>query len=130
MLKEKEKIRKDLSEIVKNAEGSLEKTNLKLQSLETLKKKYTQLLNFQSQWAHLQTRVNEIEDKKKELKAFTQANSHLRPIWNQIKDWQLELEKATTGTVNCSRFREAYTQEINKLVLQETDLREKAEKRP
>jgi len=130
ILKEKEKIRKDLSEIVKNAAESLEKTSLKLQSLETLKKKHTQLLNFQTQWAHLQTRVNEIEDKKKELKAFTQANSHLRPIWNQIKDWQLELEKATTGTVNCSRFSEAYTQEISKLVLQETDLREKAEKRP
>ncbi|GEO23418.1 AAA family ATPase [Cyclobacterium qasimii] len=130
VLKEKAQIRKDLLATVKNAEESLEKASLKLQSLEALKKKHSQLLNFKSQWEQLQTRETEIEDKKKELKAFIQANSHLRPIWNQIKDWKLELEKATTGAVNCNRFKEAYTDDIRKLELQEGELREKAEKRP
>ncbi|WP_339922995.1 SMC family ATPase [uncultured Cyclobacterium sp.] len=130
VLKEKAQKRKDLLETVKNAEESLEKAYIKLQSLEAIKKKHTQLLDFKSQWAQLQTRETEIEDKKKELKAFIQANSHLRPIWNQIKDWKMELEKATTGLVNCNRFKETYSEDIHKLEDQERELRKKAEKRP
>lgn len=130
ILKEKEKTQIELTLAVKVATESLEKTNLQLQSLETLKQKHFQLLSFQNQWKGLQMRTKEIEDLKIELKAFTQANSHLKPIWNQIKDEQLELEKATTGLANCSRFKESYAEEISKLEKQEEDLRKKAEKRP
>ena len=130
ILKEKFKLREEFKEAGKKASENLDKTSLQLQSLEALKKKHLQFIDFQSKWAALQSRTQEMEEKKKELKAYTQANNYLRPIWNQIKDCQLELEKATTGIVNCNRFKEAYSDDIRKLELQERELREKAEKRP
>ena len=130
ILKEKFKLREEFKEAGKKASENLDKTSLQLQSLEALKKKHLQFIDFQSKWDALQSRTQEMEEKKKELKAYTQANNYLRPIWNQIKDCQLELEKATTGIVNCNRFKEAYSDDIRKLELQERELREKAEKRP
>ena len=130
ILKEKFKLREEFKEAGKKASENLDKTSLQLQSLEALKKKHLQFIDFQSKWAALQSRTQEMEEKKKELKTYTQANNYLRPIWNQIKDCQLELEKATTGIVNCNRFKEAYSDDIRKLELQERELREKAEKRP
>jgi exonuclease SbcC len=130
LLKTREKERKELTKIVKTQENTFEKTTIQLQSQETIKKKYVQLLDFQSQWKNLQIRTKEIDHKKQELKAFIQANSYFRPIWNQIKDWQLELEKASTGTINCSRFSEVYSKEIETLEFQEAELSAKSEKRP
>ncbi|AKP50384.1 SbcC/MukB-like Walker B domain-containing protein [Cyclobacterium amurskyense] len=130
ILKEKFKLREEFKEAGKKASENLDKTSLQLQSLEALKKKHLQFIDFQSKWDALQSRTQEMEEKKKELKAYTQANNYLRPIWNQIKDCQLELEKASTGIVNCNRFKEAYSDDIRKLELQERELREKAEKRP
>jgi exonuclease SbcC len=130
LLKTREKERKELTKIVKTQENTFEKTTIQLQSQETIKKKYVQLLDFQSQWKNLQIRTKEIDHKKQELKAFIQANSYFRPIWNQIKDWQLELEKASTGTINCSRFCEVYSKEIETLEFQEAELSAKSEKRP
>lgn len=130
ILKEKFKLREEFKEAGKKASENLDKTSLQLQSLEALKKKHLQFIDFQSKWDALQSSTQEMEEKKKELKAYTQANNYLRPIWNQIKDCQLELEKASTGIVNCNRFKEAYSDDIRKLELQERELREKAEKRP
>lgn len=93
LLKEKEKAQQELAKTVNAATESLEKTNLQFQSLQTQKQKHNQLLAYQKQWEGLQSRTKEIETKKKELKAFIQANSYLKPVWNQIRDEQLELEK-------------------------------------
>lgn len=130
VLKEKEKAQQELAKTVKAATESLEKTNLQFQSLQTQKQKHNQLLAYQKQWESLQSRTKEIETKKKELKAFIQANSYLKPVWNQIKDEQLELEKATIGLADCSRFKLTYAEQIDKLEQEEEDLRKKADKRP
>ena len=54
----------------------------------------------------------------------------MKPVWNQIKDEQLELEKATIGFADCSRFKERYVDQIEKLEQQEKELIKKADKRP
>ena len=95
-----------------------------------LHQKHNQLLAYQKQWEGLQSRTKEIETKKKELKAFIQANSYLKPVWNQIRDEQLELEKASVGFADCNRFKETYIEQIAKLEQQEGELRKKVDKRP
>ena len=130
LLKEKEKAQQELTKTMNAATESLEKTNLQFQSLQAQKQKHNQLLAYQKQWEDLQSRTKEIETKKKELKAFIQANSYLKPVWNQIKDEQLELEKATIGLADCSRFKLTYAEQIDKLEQEEEDLRKKADKRP
>jgi exonuclease SbcC len=130
ILKEREKEQKELLITLENLENSFEKISLELRSQESIKAKHEKLQGYQADWKDLQTRSKDIEAKRKNLKAFMQANSQLRPIWNQIKDWDMEMEKAITGIDNCTRFEKAYTEEIEKLELQEAELRVKAEKRP
>ena len=76
ILKEKFKLREEFKEAGKKASENLDKTSLQLQSLEALKKKHLQFIDFQSKWDALQSRTQEMEEKKKELKAYTQANNY------------------------------------------------------
>ncbi len=99
------------------------------QKQEILKIQNQKLTGFLKEWQELQERLPEIEGKKSLWKDFLKAKTHLKPVWNQTLDLQKELEKYKVSVVDCTRFKENYIHEIEKLEAEEQDLKNKANKK-
>ncbi|MEX2511478.1 MAG: SMC family ATPase [Cyclobacteriaceae bacterium] len=129
-LSEKINTFKALSEILKNSEKDFRKTEKAYQHQKDIKEKFQLLQNFQKEWHHLQSSLPEIEHKKQLWKTYHTAKTHLEPVWRQIKEERKEKEKLQVSVINCRRFKDTYTREIEELTREEAELKKTAEERP
>ncbi|SHM43779.1 exonuclease SbcC [Cyclobacterium lianum] len=129
MLSDKMEEKQGLEKLLKKQEELCDLTGRELQQMQGIREKHLELKVQQQSWDSLERQIPEIERKKKELKAFLEARTHLFPVWEKIQEEELSLEEASVGFTDCSRFRLAYEEEIKKLEDEETSLKEKAEKR-
>ena len=97
---------------------------------ETLKTKNLQFKELQEEWDSLELKRPEIEEKKSIWKDFLRAKTYLKPIWDQIIEAKIELEKYRVSVKKCSDFKNTYDLEVADLVKQEAELKTKADDRP
>lgn len=130
MLNDKMNEKSLIGEELKKQEKAFDLSSRELLQMEGIKEKHQELKAQKQSWETLEKQIPEIERKKTELKAFLQARTHLWPVWEKIKEEELNLEEASVGFTDCSRFKLSYEQEIKNLEREEAELKEKAEKRP
>ncbi|NHE58540.1 SbcC/MukB-like Walker B domain-containing protein [Cyclobacterium plantarum] len=129
MLKDKLNEKSHIGEELKKQRESFDLSSRELQQMEGIKEKHQELKAQTQSWEILEKQIPDIEKKKTELKAFLQARTHLWPVWEKIQEEEMNLEEASVGFTDCSRFKLSYEQEIKNLEREEADLKEKAEKR-
>lgn len=117
---------------LKIAESSknLDQQDLLLRSQEIQGQKYSALLKFKTEKAALETRKPEIERNRILHREFITAKTYLKPTWDNLKDCDVELEKAIVSEKDCIRFKERFEQEVGQLEQEEIDLKQKNQDRP
>lgn len=129
-LKEKENLLAEKSIFLKKVETDFQSTETNFKKQEALQTKHQQFLGFQKDWILIEEKRADIEAKKTIWKDFLKAKTYLKPVWDQINESKIELEKYRVSVKNCSDFKETYASEVAKLEEEEKDLKLKAEDRP
>jgi len=97
---------------------------------DVLRAKHQELLKFQALRTELLNKKPDIESKRQLHKEFITAKTNLKPIWDQLKDSKIELEKYTVSVEDCARFKARFELEIEALEQEEVNLKEKTQQRP
>ncbi|TDQ14784.1 exonuclease SbcC [Algoriphagus boseongensis] len=130
LLTQKQEAEKALKTQVSEAKAKLEKSEASFKVLEQIKNSFLQLQEHKSTLRDLESRKPEIEQKRKDLKEFLTAKTHLKPVWDRLQDAQKDLEKYLVCKVDCERFKEVYAKEVSELEEEERKLQAKNEERP
>lgn len=129
-LKNIETLLKEKTANLEGEEKTFQEIKAKAKQQETLKAKNLQFKELQKEWDVLELKRPEIEEKKAIWKDFLRAKTYLKPIWEQINEARIELEKYRVSVKNCSDFKNTYEMEVANLVKQESELKTKADDRP
>lgn len=129
-LEEKEEHYGKLSTNLTQIEALVKAVDSAYREKEVLRAKHQELLKFQSLRTELLNKKSDIESKRQLHKDFITAKTHLKPIWDQLKDVKVELEKYTVSVSDCTRFKSRFEQEIADLEEEEVNLKEKTQQRP
>jgi DNA repair protein SbcC/Rad50 len=112
------------------AEELVKAVDAEYRAKEALRGKHQELRKFQALRSQLLEKKPEIESKRQLHQEFITAKTHLKPVWDQLKDAQTELEKYTVSVEDCARFKGRFEQEVAKLEKEEVILKEKTQQRP
>ena len=126
LLKSKEDLLKATQEEILRQKNALDATEALFKKQELLQEKHQAWKNYQAEWYKLEIQRPEIENKKSEWKDFLKAKTYLKPVWEQLKDQQVEAEKNRVSIIDCSRFKETYETEIKADEKELQELKEKA----
>lgn len=129
-LEEKEKQFAKLRTNLAQAEELVKGVDSEYRTKEVLRGKHQELLKFLGLQTELLEKKPNIESKRQLHQEFITAKTHLKPVWDQLKDAKVELEKYTVSVEDCARFKERFEQEIAGLEKEELDLKEKNQQRP
>ncbi|MCL6261661.1 SMC family ATPase [Aquiflexum sp. TKW24L] len=129
-LKDKENLRSEKTIFLEKEEKTFQTLEATYKKQEALQIKNLQLIERQKEWNKLEIQRPEIEAKKAIWKDFLKAKTYLKPVWDQIKEAKIELEKYQVSVINCSDFKITYEVEVADLVKQEAELKIKADDRP
>lgn len=129
LLDEKTALIKEIAKQVEEGEKDFKVTELTFKKQEEVQAKHVQLQDFLKEWETLNNKRSEIEKKKAIWKDFLKAKTYLKPIWEQIKDKNTELEKYHISAIDCKRFKNNFEIEIQQLEKEEQELKEKADKK-
>lgn len=129
-LAEKEVHFTELQANLTQAEELVKVTDSAYREKEVLRAKHQELQKYQALQTSLLIKKPEIESKRQLHQEFITAKTHLKPIWDQLKDSKAELEKYSVSVEDCTRCKERFEQEIADLEKEEVDLKEKNQKRP
>jgi DNA repair protein SbcC/Rad50 len=129
-LKDKENLHTEKNILLEKEEKTFQVLEAESKKQEALQAKNLQLIERQKEWNLLEIQRPEIEAKKAIWKDFLKAKTYLKPVWNQINEAKIELEKYQVSVKNCSDFKKTYEVEVAELVKQEAELKTKADDRP
>ena len=129
LLNEKTDLIKEIALQAEESERIFRETEQTFKKQEEVQSKHLQLQGFLKEWEILNTKRTEIANKKAIWKDFLKAKTYLKPVWEQINEKNAELEKYQVSVTDCNRFKDTYEQEIEQLVREELELKEKAEKK-
>ena len=129
ILQLKESKIQELAFLIEEEEKKLRLAEESLQKQELLQSKHRKLQEYLDEWQQLEVKLPEMESKKRDWKDFLKAKTYLKPVWDQINDLQIDLEKYRVSSADCFRFKDIFIEEIKKLEKEEQDLREKANKK-
>ena len=129
LLNEKTDLIKEIALQAEESERIFRQTEQTFKKQEEVQSKHLQLQGFLKEWEILNTKRTEIANKKAIWKDFLKAKTYLKPVWEQINEKNAELEKYQVSVTDCNRFKDTYEQEIEQLVREELELKEKAEKK-
>lgn len=129
-LKENEVLLSERRAVLEKEEIGFQSTEANFQNQKTLQEKHKQFLGFQKDWIQIEEKQAAIEAKKAIWKDFLKAKTYLKPVWDQIHESKIELEKYQVSVKKCRDFKETYASEVAKLEEEEKDLKLKAEDRP
>ncbi|WP_373494101.1 AAA family ATPase [Aquiflexum sp.] len=129
LLAEKTDLIREIALQAEKGDRIFRQTEQTFKKQEEVQSKHLQLQGFLKEWEILNNKRPEIENKKAIWKDFLKAKTYLKPVWEQITEKNAELEKYRVSVTDCKRFKDNYEQEIEQLVKEELDLKEKAEKK-
>lgn len=129
-LEEKETLFAKLNEAVLNADQLVKRADTDFRAKEILRTRHQELLKYQALQKELLEKKPEIESKRQLHQEFITAKTHLKPVWDQLKDAQTELEKYTVSVDDCTRFKSRLENEVSVLEKEENELKEKNQQRP
>lgn len=129
ILEEKEKQLDQIANQAGDLETGFQKTETSYKKQEQIQTLFQSLQNFEKEWAELQLKKPAIENQKAIYKDFLTAKTYLKPIYDQIHEKKQEIEKHQVSVTDCERFKENFVTEISKKEAEETDLKEKANKK-
>ena len=120
----------DLQKQTFEASQQLRAAESEIRKKETQQAKHQQLLNFRAEKTELLALKPEIESKRQLHSEFITAKTHLRPIWEQLRETKADLEKYTVSVTDCERFKIEFAREVALLEREEIELKQKNQERP
>ncbi|UJP66551.1 SbcC/MukB-like Walker B domain-containing protein [Mongoliitalea daihaiensis] len=130
MLSSKKSQVQQLADEVEKQQQEFKRQEQVLKTQESLQVKYHELQGFLKEWKLLEEKRPAIQEKKTIWKEFLKAKTYLKPVWEQMQEKKLDLEKAKVSAEGCQRFKDSYVAELQKYELEEQQLRKKAELKP
>ncbi|UZD22181.1 SMC family ATPase [Algoriphagus halophytocola] len=130
LLTEKQSQFKELKKQATEASQKLKTAEAKLRLQEDLRSKNLQLLKFRKERESLNLQRPEIEKQRQLHSEFIKAKTHLRPVWEQIRDTKAELEKYKVSVIDCERFKIELAKVVADLEKEEVELKKKNQERP
>jgi len=112
------------------ASQQLRAAETEIRKKETQQAKHQQLVKFRAEKAELLALKPEIESKRKLHAEFIAAKTHLRPVWEQLRETKADLEKYTVSVTDCERFKIEFAREVALLEREEIELKQKNQERP
>lgn len=101
----------------------------KFNHLKSIREKHSQLIQLEYQAQELlEQRIN-IEKKKKELRDFRKAVAFIKPILDQLKEREIEVEKYEVSVKECTRWKKDYNDTVVSLENEEQKLKEDQNKK-
>ena len=100
----------------------LEEKEANFKKTEACQEKHVQLQAFQKEWAVLEQKKPEIEEKKNRFKDFLKAKTYLKPVYDRLNETRLEIEKFEVSVTDCARFKEQYILDVTRMEEKEIGL--------
>ncbi len=101
-----------------------------LTKMEGIRKSFLELQKLRKDQAALDSKLLEMEEKKKLYRRFLNAKTYLKPIWDRMVDLEKDLEKYQVSLSECTRLKQSFEEELESLVADEKKFRETNELRP
>jgi exonuclease SbcC len=101
-----------------------------LTKMEGIRKSFHELQKLRQDQAALDSKLPEMEEKKKLYRRFLNAKTYLKPIWDRMVDLEKDLEKYQVSLSECNRLKQSFEEELEALVADEKKFRETNELRP
>ncbi len=120
----------ELQKQTTEAFAKLQAAETEIRKKETQRAKHQQLLKFRVEKTELLGLKPEIESKRKLHSEFITAKTHLRPIWEQLRETKADLEKYSVSVTDCERFKIEFAREVALLEKEEIELKQKNQERP
>ena len=120
----------ELQKQTSEASQQLRVAETEIRKKEAQQAKHQQLLKFRAEKAELLALKPEIESKRKLHAEFIAAKTHLRPVWEQLRETKADLEKYTVSVTDCERFKIEFAREVALLEREEIELKQKNQERP
>ena len=114
----------------KQTDQKLRKLEESVKSQEKYQEKHHAWREFGKMKTELLNQKPQIEKQRQLHQDFITAKSYLRPVWNQLRELQIDQEKFQVSIIDCERFAVEFEKEISQLKEEERDLQEKNQRRP
>ena len=101
-----------------------------LTKMEGIRKSFLELQKLRQDQVTLDSKLPEMEEKKKLYRRFLNAKTYLKPIWDRMVDLEKDLEKYQVSLAECNRLKQSFEEELETLVADEKKFRETNELRP
>lgn len=92
-------------------------------SLKTIREKHLLLIDLEAKNRQLLTQQPAIDQKREELKMYRKAVAEIRPVLNQLKEKEIEIEKYDVSFSECSRWKTDYAEKVTSLEAEEQKLK-------
>lgn len=94
-----------------------------------VKQRFLELNELQIKWAQLQNEFPEVEKTKYNLHQYQKATQHFRPIFSQLDEIGVDLEKYKVSLTNCKRWKTDYEVKLSELIHIEAGLQKEFAKK-
>ncbi|MBT0809901.1 SMC family ATPase [Litoribacter ruber] len=128
-LQEQSTLLKNLKEKEKGSASELEKLEAQFSHAKQLKDKHQEYKEIQKKWNELQTRSTAIERSKANLQQYQKATLHFKPLFTQLEELRIDLEKYKVSVTDCQRWKDDFEKEVSALLETETSLQKEYQKK-
>lgn len=94
-----------------------------------IKERFLELNELQIKWDQLQKGLPEVERTKSNLQQYQKATQHFKPIFSQLDEIGVDLEKYKVSVTNCKRWKTDYEEQLAELIHTEATLQKEFAKK-
>lgn len=120
---EKKALQQKLSLRKSEQEKQVKSHEAAVEHLKSVQEKHHLLINLQKQLREILTEKPAIENKKEQLRMFRKALAFIKPVLDQLKEKELEVEKYRVSFTDCSRWKTDYEMTVVRLEAEENKLK-------
>ncbi len=119
----KESLYKELNGRKSEQEKLVKATEIEVNRLQSIREKHLLLSGLEKQQADILKEKPAVEHKKEQVRRFRKASTYVKPVLDQLKEKELELEKYTVSVNDCSRWKADYELDVTQLEAEESKLK-------
>lgn len=119
----KEQLKDTLTQHRAAQEKQLKTIENQVNQLKTLREKHQQLRLLEQQQEEVLKERPAVEKRKAQLQKFRRALTYIKPILDQLKEKELEVEKYKVSYTDCSRWKRDFEAEVAQLEIEEQKLK-------
>src|SRR5690606_37306047 len=119
----KEQLKDTLTQHKAAQEKQLKTIENQVNQLKTLREKHQQLRLLEQQQEEVLKERPAVEKRKAQLQKFRRALTYIKPILDQLKEKELEVEKYKVSYTDCSRWKRDFEAEVAQLEIEEQKLK-------